>query len=256
MVVYENIKLFLDKNNDKNINFCVSNNRIHDMVKNLIISCKKNNIKIVLFALDEIIIKNLKNDCDIVKYYNLDFSDKIFNKNKKIDANKNYVFGTGDFRDVVNQRFFIANEILKKNKFCTYLDSDLVIQKNFEDNVSKKFKENPEVDCFMQLAWKNYFCTGFFSMRPNNKNKKLDYKFFKDNKYYRFKHDQEFFNDVIIRNNIINVKPLEQDLYVHGNDYYENNVKYDNKCVLIHFNCVKGMNEKIRKMKQYKKWYL
>ena len=51
MVVFENIDLFLKNSKDKNINFCVSNNNVANIVKNLIITCKNNNIKIVLFAL-------------------------------------------------------------------------------------------------------------------------------------------------------------------------------------------------------------
>ena len=254
MVVFENIDLFLKNSKDKNINFCVSNNKVINIVKNLIISCKNNNIKIILFALDNIIVDNLKNDCDIVKYYNHNLKDKILIN--KIDPNKNYLFGTEEFKYVVNQRFFISNEILKYNKYSTYLDIDLVVLKNFENNILKQFKENPNIDCLMQHQWDNQLCTGFFSMKPTSNNLKLNHDFFVNNKYWRYKHDQDFFNNVIKNNKIINVKALEDDLYVHGHNYYNNSTYYDDKCFIIHFNCIKGEKNKINQMKKFKKWYL
>ena len=42
---------------DTNITFCVTNNAVLDMVKNLLISAKINNINIVLFTLNNEIVK-------------------------------------------------------------------------------------------------------------------------------------------------------------------------------------------------------
>jgi len=47
-IVYENINLFLN-NAESNVTFCVANNGISDMVKNLIISANK--IILILYCL-------------------------------------------------------------------------------------------------------------------------------------------------------------------------------------------------------------
>ena len=110
---YENISIFLKNNMDTNITFCVANNAVLDMVKNLI-SAKRNNINIVLFALDNEIVKKLEGHCDIVKYFNNGFG-------KKVDNSKFHEFGSAIFRNVIFQRFFIGNQILNANKSYIYI---------------------------------------------------------------------------------------------------------------------------------------
>ena len=68
--VYNSTKLFLLDNIDDNIVFCVGNYPVLDMIKNLIISAKMNNISVVVFALDDEIVKDLEGHCDIVQYFN------------------------------------------------------------------------------------------------------------------------------------------------------------------------------------------
>lgn len=241
--VYENINLFLKDNKSSNIVFCVANNGILNMTKNLLISAKNNNIDLVLFALDNQIVENLKNECTIIKYFD-----------NEVNYNKFYEYGTIDFKKVVFQRFFIGNEILKANKSYIYLDIDIVITKNFIENILEQYT-NTNYDCLCQYNGTNC-CTGFYSMRPTNKTISINYDFYKKNDYLNFNHDQDFFNKVILNNKILNIKFLDMNKYPNGNMYYLNNNKIEKECYIIHFNCVIGYKTKIDKMKLYKKWYL
>ena len=252
--VYSDISCFLDKTKDKNITFCVANNAISDMVKNLMISAKLNKVKIVLFALDLEIVDSCKDYCDIVIY---------FDNNKDVVANNFYRFGTSEFRHVVFQRFFIGNQILKKNKSYIYLDTDIVITKDFVDDILNNFK-NTTYDCITQFNGQRSN-TGIVSMIPNEKTISIDYDFFKKHDYLnrkKFGHDQNFFNRIILNENkvfkkkILNVKWLDRTKYPNGKWYYENTKKVENNCLLIHFNCLYGYTTKIEKMKKHNKWYL
>lgn len=248
MNIYDNISDFLKNNKDENINFCVANNAISEMVINLMISAKSNNVKLVLFALDNEIIHSCKDYCDIVKY---------LNNNEKVIENQYYKFGTESFRDVVFQRFFIGNEILKANKSYIYLDVDIVIIKNFVNNILNQF-ENTNYDCLTQFNGK-HSNTGVVAMIPNKKTINVDYNFFKKHNYLDknlFDHDQNFFNRIILKNKILNVKWLSRNDYPNGKWYYENTKEVDKHCFLIHFNCIIGYDTKVNKMKEYKKWYI
>ena len=251
--IYKDLSSFLKNNNDPNIIFCVANNAISDMVKNLMISAKKHDVNLVLFALDLEITETCKGYCDIVTYFGY----------KDIKANNYYAYGTDEFRDVVFQRFFIGNQLLKHNRSYIYLDVDIVITKNFVNDILDNFKNNT-YDCITQFNGKNSN-TGIVSMIPNEKTISLDHDFFKKHDYLnkkKFDHDQNFFNRIILneykvfKDKLLNFKWLDRNKYPNGKWYYENTKEVEKHCLLIHFNCVLGHNTKIDKMKKHKKWYL
>jgi len=244
--IYDNIHCFLRNCKETNIVFCVANFAVLDMVNNLLISSNKYGVNIVLFALDIHIVNQLKGYCDIVKYFNNGFNQQL---NEQF-----YKFGTNEFKNVIFQRFLIGNEILKVNKSYIYMDVDLVINKNFINNILEQYK-NTSYDCLSQFNGKDC-CTGFFSMIPNEKTKQIDMDFFKKHNYENYRLNQPFFNGIILKNNILNIKFLDRDHYPNGKHYYDNYTTIDDKCYIIHFNCIIGYNQKITRMKNFNKWFL
>ena len=240
--VYENINLFLD-NTEPNVTFCVANNGISDMVKNLIISANKNNINLILFALDNKIVEELNGLCNIVKYFD-----------NTIKADNFYNFNDRNFKDIVYQRYYIGNQILKKNKTYIYIDIDIVIKKNFVDDVLKQY-ENNDCDCLIQYNGIDC-CTGFFSMRPTNQTIKIDHAFFKKYHFLNFNNDQSFWNLRIYQTKFINIKFLSREDYPNGGYFYKNSDNIQNNCYIIHFNGIIGHDTKVNKMKYYNEWYL
>uniref|UniRef100_A0A6C0LJ53 Nucleotide-diphospho-sugar transferase domain-containing protein n=1 Tax=viral metagenome TaxID=1070528 RepID=A0A6C0LJ53_9ZZZZ len=245
--VYKRLEDFLKNNGDANINFCVANNGILEMTRNLVKSAQMNNVKIVLIALDKTIVRNMRGQCDIVKYFDNHFE-------KKIVSAQFYSYDSKDFKLVVHQRFFIGNQILKANKSYIYMDVDIVITKNFVNDVLKQY-ENTEYDCLIQSNG-NKCCTGFYSMRPTVKTLSIDKPFFEKYDYKKYKHDQAFFNRKIYVPGILNIKLLNRPHYPTGSFYYTHSSKIEDKCFIVHFNCLIGNNIKINKMKAYKKWYI
>jgi len=244
---FENISLFLEKNTDTNITFCVANNAVLDMVRNLLISSNKNNVNITLFALDNNIISNLEGQCNIVKYFDNGFGEKI-------DDTIFYKYGTDMFKNVIFQRFFIGNEILKANKSYIYMDVDIVVTKNFINNILEQYI-NTNYDCLSQDNGDGC-CTGFFSMKSNEKTKKVDLNFFKKHNYKLHSTNQKFFNKYVLKTKVLNIKLLDRTFYPTGNIYYKNHKNIDDKCYIIHFNFIIGYNTKIDKMKFYNKFYI
>jgi hypothetical protein len=244
--IYKNIDVFLKTISDSNITFCVGTNGVLDMIRNLIFSAKMVNINIIVFALDEEIVKNLEGNCDIVCFF-----DNIYTKN--ISSEIFYKYGESNFKDVVFQRFFIGNQILKQNKSYIYIDVDIVINLNFVDDVLKKFK-NTDYDCLIQYNGTNG-CTGFYSMIPSKNTLSLDYEFFVKNNYLNFSHDQDFFNIILFQNKLLNINFLPREDYPNGGYFYKNeNIK--DKCYIIHFNGIIGYEKKINRMKLYNKWFI
>ena len=245
-VVFNDIDSFLKNNQDSNINFCVANNAVLKMVDNLLVSAKLNNISIVLFALDEKIVENMSGQCVIVKHYN--------KFNNKVKQNNFYTYGTSEFKNVIFQRFFIGSEILKHQKSYIYIDVDIVITKNFVNDILEQY-HNTEYDCLAQYNGSNC-CTGFYSMIPNTKTMAIDRQFFEKHNYEKYNTNQPFFNGIILKKKLLNIKFLNRDHYPNGSYFYKNNKEINNMCFIIHFNCIIGYEEKIIKMKKYKYWYL
>ena len=211
------------------------------MVDKLKINNNKNNIKLVLFALDNDIIKYIRHKCIIVKYFN-----------SKVQSNLFYEYGSEEFKNVIFQRFIIGNTILKSNKSYIYLDTDIVITKNFEKYILDKLNN---IDCLIQFNGTDG-CTGFFAMRPTKRTLNFNIDMLEKYNYKKFKLNQPFFNDVIVKKKLLNIKYLSRELFPNGKYYYNNHQNIEKKCHIIHFNCIVGYDNKINKMKKYKKWYL
>ena len=125
-MIYENIDEFLNNNNDHLISFTVSTNNNLNLIQNLLSSAEKNNIKIVLFALDNYIVDFIKDkyNIDIVLF----MIDNIPNQNSEFF---NYEFGTDEWKQIVYFRYFIAHRLLKDGRNIVYLDTDIYINRNY-----------------------------------------------------------------------------------------------------------------------------
>jgi hypothetical protein len=96
----------------------------------------------------------------------------------------------------------------------------------------------------------------FFAMKPTIKTLNVNIKMLKKYDFKKYEHDQDFFNKVILNKKLLNIKYLNRELFPNGKYYYDNHKNIEKKCHIIHFNCIVGYDNKINKMKKYKKWYL
>ncbi len=240
MVVYKNIKSFLDTYPKKLVIFCVANNGVKDMTLNFVKSCKKNEEEIIVFALDKEISKFLEPYCDIVNYF------------VEVGGNEVYDYDSKKWTILAYYRYFIINDILNTNRIIIYLDTDIVINKNFSYDIINELNNHEVV---IQTNGRNC-CTGFFAIKPTEKTKNFfTMDFFKPRNYLKI-NDQELWNAEIFNKNIFKLKLLDISLYPNGKYFYDNYKKIYNTCYLIHFNNIVGYNLKINKMKEHNKWFL
>ena len=254
-MLFSSIEEYVNITKKDTIIFCVANIGILDMLENFIISCLKNNIDILLFALDSDVasIINNKYNIDIIQYGD-EFCSILKNKfNVTINLNNFIRYDTTNFKYVCAARLFIINYILKKNKCIIHLDVDIVIKKNFYDEMKDILNTN---ECVYQFNGTNC-CCGFFAMKPTLKLINfLEVDNLKKLNIFNYVHDQDFWNKVAYNNRLFDIKLLNRDYYPNGIHYYKNHKNIKDVCRLIHFNCLIGETNKINKMKELNEWFL
>ena len=248
-MIYNSIDDFLNINNDHLISYIVSNHGGITLVKNCLKSAHHHNVKLVLFALDEEIAKEVNTlfDIDIVLYL------------VNIDKTITYKYGTFEWINVVYNRYFIAHRLMKDGRNIVYLDTDVIINKDYTLDLKQRLRNN---DIVIQSNGKNC-CTGFFAMKSCNKlihffnKKKMTQKNYMNFGGNGGPSDQKFFNHFIGENmKEFDCVLLDRDLYPNGQHYYDNHSTIDDQCFIIHFNCMQGEDKKIKRMKLYNKYYI
>jgi len=244
-MIYKDIHTFLKDYDKDNVIFCYGNNAVVNLVGNLMLSAKKVGVSVVLFALDEKISDGMKDKCDVVNYFDLE-----------VEPDKFYEYGTEEYKKVVWQRFFIGLKILKSGKSYIYMDVDIVVRKNFENEVLNKLFYRDDIDCVIQgfklfPLLKELGCTGFFAMKPTERTLNITFEYFKENNYMDYSDDERFFNKVIMKRKVLNIRILNANAYPTGPNYYINYAEIKNTCRIVHFNGIVGYDTKINRMKKF-----
>lgn len=238
---YENTHDFLDNYTKDNVVFCYGNNAVVDMIRNLVMSAHCVRLDVVVFALDEKVVESLDGLCDTVKYFD-----------GSVGADEFCKFGTAEFKKITWQCWIIGNEILRSMRSYIYLDVDIVVKENFEEELLQKFEGDD--DCIIQSNGKNA-CAGFYALIPTERTVDLfTKKFLETHEYENYPDDQVFFNKIVYKCELLNVKFLDRDEYPNGGYYYENHEKIDDTCKMIHFNGITGYETKVKKMKKHNYW--
>jgi hypothetical protein len=239
----------------EDINFITMTNNGY---KELTLNCLKSlsnisqNINLEVFCLDEESQNYLKPHCE---YTNL-FSDTVIKDELKHILSKLTEFEDSNWCNVTFQKLFLISLQLKQNKFVLFTDGDIVFKDPmFFPYLYKTMLENPETDMFIQNEWRgpgtSGLCTGFFIVRQNKKT--LDFfdvstlkKHNPDNK----KNDQDYLNTFQKQ---MNIKKLSLEIFPNGKYYYQN---MPISPYMIHFNYLKGLESKKKKMKNLRSWFL
>ena len=165
------------------------------------------------------------------------------------------LFGTEQFKKLAWFRYEICKAILDSNRTVIYLDTDIVIKKNYEANILKYFYEDDNLDCVFQSEVSGEVCSGFFALNKYSKEKIIKIfseDFLSKNSYRSFNRpcDQGFINKVILNkeNKLLNIKKLPKDNYPVGYWWYRNHKNISNKTMLVHYNYIIGDFRKILKM--------
>lgn len=264
MKYYNSLKNFLNNYDKDIVHFTTCNSGGAQLAKNLAKSCKKNNIDLAFFAPDQNSLKVMVNNTTTIK--NVDDNEFRLDICKNIPSD-HVLFGTEKFRSVAWMRYEILKAILSSGRLAIYLDTDIVVRKNYEEEVLDIFDSKNCFDGAIQTNHVGKACTGFFAFHPNAKEKIMKIyseKFLSHNNYKQFGgdgkiSDQAYFNSIVCPLNskkLLNMKLLSKELYPNGHYWYNHSRELNKSCKIIHYNCIKGQEKKVSKMMEYGDWLI
>ena len=221
----------------------LSNKGYIDYTRNLINSINTNNIdlKLNIFVMDKF----------SYKYFN-DLNQNTFLIDG-INGKKYLKQDSKDFGTYMLQKLKIIHQSLLSHEEVIYLDGDIVIKKNFLDNLNL-IGENYDLliqdDMNPKKPHIEYLCAGFMKIKSNKKTLEFfNPKNIPDELIMKGLHDQEYIN---VNKHMLNYLKLPLEHYPNGAHFYNNSAEIDP--YIIHFNYVIGKKKK-KLMKVYKEWY-
>lgn len=182
----------------------------------------------------------------------LGYPCELFDNAEIEDSHKLIRYRETNWKKMMYLKMRIIYDNLDKYDYVCVTDGDIVFEnKNFMDYTLKYLKKN-KVDIIYQnngLSNKcNLMCAGFVLIKSSVLTKTL-YDASLDDKFVT---EQEYLRSRINKLGI-NYKLLPLHLFPNGNYYYKHHNAI--KPFLIHFNWI-SCQKKVRKMKQFDKWYL
>lgn len=220
-----------------------------DYTYNLVSSLKENNVEIdlIVYSLDK----------DSYNYFsNKNISTKLIDTTSlKIDFSNFELQNSSEFYKIVYFKFYCINDLLQTNKYVHFLDGDIVIKKDFSDEILQYGKD---VDLIAQSNKSPHdsnhdeINTGFMLLNSTKKiNKYINPNKFSLKKFSKYKfHDQTYVNSI---KNKINYELLRLDDFPNGAHFKKFKDSIDP--FIIHYNYILG-HEKKNEMIKDNNWYI
>lgn len=231
--------------------FTISSEKYYFLTINLLTSIIVNNIKIDLeiYCFDHIVMEKL--DFFIESNGYNQFKTTFFGHDFD-DIDDFPIIGTNEFNKIMFLQLKVINKNLMENKYSLYIDGDVVVLKNFKNDLMKKIKNyhvlaQPEIN--VDNPKRKELGLGFILIKSSFITKLIfNHNFLKRNEF-KF-HGQALINS---KRKWFKYKYLEEELYPGGSFYFRNleNITPN----IIHFNYTLG-NEKIDTIRKYGYWYL
>lgn len=207
-----------------------------EICKNMIESAKRAGIpssEFIVYCLDDESYDYFKDSIPCVRY--------------KTDAPKTYKNWSFDpnseFRQVVKHKWKIIKEVYEQHKNLCWIDTDIVILKDF------RFLDN-QVDgtlCQSDLPG-SLICSGFMIFSNSSHSEQL----INECANLEGEDDQIAINDLYANHS---VKLLSLELFPNGNVYYKQNIK-NKDAYIVHNNHMVGIETKIQHFKNEGLWFV
>lgn len=222
----------------------ITNSGYIEMTKNCIKSLDMLNFKhnLKVFCLDDDCKQSLEKEYEHV--YLHDNSLKEFSS-----------YNDNNWNLVNMKKVDIIRKQMNNYKYVLQTDGDIVFENPlFLVHVYKKIKQNENIDIYGQLEHpRSVICGGFYVIRSNENMLNLyDPKTLVERNAYEG-HDQDYIMG-LLQNKEINVGFFDRELFPNGNLLMYRGLRREP--YMIHFNYITGYDTKLKKMKEFKKWYL
>ncbi len=259
---FETVQKFLESWNSNVVHFTTSNAGGKDLAMNLGLSCMNSRLPIVFFGNDGESLSGMEDSF-------LATVDNSRDNKYRLSITKNAVFdhakfGSHEFHSVAWLRYELILQILESGRSAIYMDTDIIVKSNYEEDVLSYLNKNVSVDGVVQMNHVDRPCTGFLGFHPRSfeRVKNIYNESFLESHNYKSMGDaadQDFFHKVICPTNglqLLNMQLLSRDLYPNGAWWYNRSGTLRSSVKLVHYNCIVGQNNKIVKMKEYGDWFV
>ena len=209
-----------------------------DICKNMLESAKKAGISpdsFVIYCLDDKSFNALNGNYSCIRYTQTTSSEY---KNWSFDS-------TSEFRQIVKYKWSIIKEAYKQNKSLCFIDTDIVILKNFSFLTSTF----DGILCQSDLPG-SLICSGFMIFGDSVVCQNLI-----DECSNMEEQDDQLAINGIYHKYQDYIKLLPQNLFPNGHVYYQQNIK-DPNAYIVHNNFMVGIDNKIQKFKDVGLWFL
>ena len=176
-----------------------------------------------------------------------DYSGAYLAFEHEIKEYKNWSFDeTSEFRTIVKHKWKIIKENYSKHKKLCFVDTDIVFLKNPIPYITSK-----DYILFQCDVPGSTICSGFMVFNDTETCQKL-IEVCGDNTE---EDDQILINRIAFTDPYINsIALLNQKMFPNGHVYYQQNIKEDP--IIVHNNFMVGIEEKTRRFKEEKLWYV
>jgi len=180
------------------------------------------------------------------KLLELNYSGAYLYINQELTDYQDWTFDMNSgFRNIVKYKWKIIKEIYNKFPNLMWVDTDIVFKKNPTELLS-----NHSEILFQSDLPGSLICTGFMVFNSTEICKTL----IEECSRYDCEDDQLIMNRIGPQKYAKHISLLGQDLFPNGNVYYLQNRKEN--AMIVHNNWMIGIEEKVKKFKEEKLWYL
>ena len=232
----------------------ITNSGYKELTKNSLASLRRHNLKlnIEVFTLDDECCKDF-----------IDLGYKTTSLSTHLSMGSD--FHCKNFKDITYYKLNVIHSVLERYKYVLLVDGDIVFDKgDFLSYVYDIMKEKPSLDLVCQLEFSiegtgieivDSLNSGFMLIRSNENTK----KFFHPDRYRNCINDQDYLNK---NKRNLKYQGLPIDLFPNGYVFYQLSANHPYRLkarmnsMIVHFNYIAGIQEKIDKMKELGRWFI
>jgi len=218
----------------------ITNSGYKQVTKNSLVSLKRLNMRlnIEVFTLDDGCYQ--------------EFVDLGYNTTSlSTDLSMGSKFKDTNWTNITLSKLKVISSVLDRYKYVFLVDGDIIFDSgDFLPYVYDQMTRDNSVELVSQIEYyidKKSLCSGFMLIKSNDNTK----HFFHPDQYNEnYNNDQDYLNENRKKLNFVRL-PLH--LFPNGKYFYEKKPAHP---LIIHFNFVSGIPEKIKKIKKNNRWFL
>ena len=241
--------------------FTVCNAGNSPLARNLAVSCNRTGVPLVFFGADRKAIQFLRDVAHTVNFS----STAVQGLNITSGAgSRSALYGSREFHRLAWMRYDIIKVLLRSGKSAVYLDTDIVVYRNYEQEIHSLLEGHCDFDGVIQTNHNGRPCTGFMAFH-HRASERFDHAFSESTLEaygYQFlipgeSADQRYMDEIVSPQSggeLLRMHLLDPERFPNGTTWYRHHDRLRESVSLVHYNGVIGQNRKILRMRKYGDW--